>query len=358
MELFKLITTPTSYLPGDTIPKFETLVWSERYRAPGDFKLEVENEFAVLKKLPLGTLISHTDTKEVMIVENHEITRNPKDRSLKVNVSGRSFETFAENRITDGSKLALEAAVNIETLGPLSSSTIARNLLRIGLQPGTATADDAIPNLLVNEVMRSFDTAMLQVIKRGDIYGRVLEFLQICDAGIKINRPFGAQTTLDIIVHDGIDRTNSVIFYAQNEDLDDANYFWSIKSEKNYAQVTGKLYGRLYPDRNLLGVNQTGLNRKVAYVEANDLEETSYPPTATDVLSARGQLELDYMQRTSLLQAKISQTAKPKFKFDYDVGDIVTVFGEFDIDQVARVTEHILTVDKDGIRGYPSLNIL
>lgn len=355
MQIFKL---NASYLPSTTIQNFDTLAWTERYQTSGDFKLEVENELAVLYDLPLGTLISHTDTTEVMIVENHEIDRDS-TKGLKITVSGRNFETFAENRVTTGSGLAMETAgvANVETTASLPSSTIARNLLRTGLQPGTATADDAITNLTVYTVMRVLDTAMTYVVKRGDIYARVLEFLKICDAGLKTIRPNGAQTTLDLVVHDGIDRSQSLIFYAQNEDLDDAKYFWSAKGEKNYAAIATKINARLYRDRNV-GTNQQGLNRKVMYVEASDLEANYGAGTSTDVVSARGQTELDNKQRVSLLQAKISKTARPKFKFDYDVGDIVSVFGDFGVAQTMRVTEHILTVDKDGIRGYPSLNIL
>lgn len=357
MQVFKL---NASYLPSDTVQmkKDDTLAWTERYQVPGDFKLEIQNEVSVLFNLPLGTLMSHTDTTEVMIVENHEIDRNS-NKGLKITVSGRSFETFAENRLTLGSASALEAggAAIIQTTASLPSSTIARDLLRLALQPGTATADDAIPNLLAYSVMAFLDAPMSYVVKRGDVYARVLEFLKICDAGVKTMRPNGAQTTIDLVVHDGVDRTDSIIFYAQNEDLDDAKYFWSAKGEKNYAQIAGKLYARLYRDRNV-GTNQQGLNRKIMYVDANDLEAASYPPTSTDVMSARGQTELDKKQRVSLLQAKISKTARPKFKFDYDVGDIVTVFGDFGVAQTMRVTEHILTVDKDGIRGFPSLAIL
>jgi hypothetical protein len=57
------------------------------------------------------------------------------------------------------------------------------------------------------------------------------------------------------------------------------------------------------------------------------------------------------------MDAKISITAKPKFKIDYDVGDLVSVFGEFGTKQIFRVSEHILTVDKDGQKGYPTLSI-
>lgn len=92
------------------------------------------------------------------------------------------------------------------------------------------------------------------------------------------------------------------------------------------------------------------------YVDANDIEGT-IANTGSDVIYARGQSEMDDHKKIALLQAKISTTARPKFKVHYDVGDLVRVFGEFATAQTMRVTEHILTVDKKGMRGYPSLSI-
>lgn len=355
--LFKLTAT---HQPGDTIQTFQSLSWTERYRDAGDFQLVVENEVSILGKLPLGTLISHTDTKEVMIVENHEINRD-KEKKLLVTISGRSLETFAENRPTIGSALrmadpATDIATPPETSAVEPACHVAMHLLQGRLQPGIASASDAIPNLLVREDVLSHEWTMAHVIKRGDVYARVIELLRICDAGIKVIRPSGAQTTLDLVVHDGSDLTIPVIFYAQYEDLDDAKYLWSIKDYKNYAQIATHTYARLYRDANLTS-DLTGLDRRVMYVEADDILGIYDPPTAGDVVSARGQSELDGKPKISLMSATISVTAKPTFKINYDVGDLVTVYGEFGSSQTMRVTEHILTVDKTGRRGYPSLSI-
>lgn len=356
MELFKL---DSSYNPGGSVSlnkDGDTFVWSERYREAGDFMIVREDDITIMDLLPLGTLISHTDTLEVMIVESHEIEKDSK-KKIKTTIKGRTFETFAEQRPTLGTEYALYNALNesiVETLTGTPAS-VAVTLLSGRLVPGVATSDDAVPNLAVTSSMRVADTSMTRIIERGDIYARVLELLNISDAGIKVVRPNGAQTTMNIVIHDGLDKTSTVTFTAGLEDLENGKYLWSLKNYRNYAQVDAHDYVRRYRHRDL-GADATGLSRRILYVEASDIEGDFTPGTSSDAISARGQSALDEHKTVSLTQAKISESAKPKFKIDYGIGDLVTVFGEFAAAERMRVTEHILTMDKLGIRGYPSLS--
>lgn len=355
--LFKL---NAAQKPGDTIRKFSTLIWTERYQKEGDFTLVIEDDISQLTGLPPGTLISHTDTNEVMIVENQEIKRD-KQKKLLLTITGRSLETFAENRPTLGTQLPLydqttEEAI-IETTSVLPAENVARDLLRYCLESPYASSDNSIPNLTVKLAIREPDAPLSHAIKRGDVYSQVLELLGISNAGIKCVRPNGAQLTLDLVIHDGLDRRATVSFDSLNEDLEDPTYFWSIKDYKNFAQVSTHFDARLYRHRNLTGT-VVGLNRRIMYLEADDLEGDYTPGTATDVLAGRAQGALDEHKYIVLLSATVSETAKPKFKIHYDVGDIVTAAGEFTKAQPMRVTEHILTVDDTGVRGYPSLALL
>lgn len=358
MELFKL---DSSYNPGPTVALSQqdgdTLVWSERYREAGDFMIVREDDITIMDLLPLGTLISHTDTYEVMMVETHEVEKDNKSKKIKTTIKGRTLETFAEQRPTLGTEYALYNSLNesiVETLTGTPAS-VAVTLLSGRLVPGVASSADAVPNLAVTSSMRVADTSMTRIIERGDIYTRVLELLNISDAGIKVERPHGAQTTMNIVIHDGLDKTSTVTFYAAAEDLDNGKYLWSLKNYRNYAQVDAHDYFRRYRHRDL-GADATGLNRRILYVEASDIEGDFTPGTSSDAISARGQSALDEHKMVSLTQAKISESAKPKFKIDYAIGDLVTVFGEFAAAERMRVTEHILTMDKLGIRGYPSLS--
>jgi len=360
----KFFILNAAYKPGNTLDNFESLIWTERYRDSGDFKLTVENEISLLTKFPLGALVSHTDTSEVMIVENHEIERDS-DKKLKVIISGRNFETFAENRYTLGSNepLKLEPSPGVPgdekvyTTSAMTPADLVRMLFRYTLEPGYASANDAIPNLSTSVVMRVADLAMVHVVPRGQLYNQALEYLKIGNVGIRTTRPIGLATTIDIAIHDGIDKRSSVIFTALNQDLEETKYFWSNQNYKNYAQVSSELETRLYRHK-ALGSDLTGLNRRVLYVGANDILGEIPTPTNTDAVAARGQTALDENQKITLVQARISKTAEPKFKIHYDIGDLVKVYTEFSTSQDMRITEHILTVDKNGSIGSPSLSAL
>lgn len=354
MEFFKL---NSSHKPADTIQDFASLVWTERYQTESDFQLVVNNDVRILTALPIGSLVSHTDTNCVMIVENHEISRTA-DKKLVINVSGRSLETFLENRVVTACLFGLydvttEDAI-VQTI-TAAAEEAARQLISNAVVTGVAPTNEDIPNVATYLVIRDPDVSMTHVIKRGTVYARVMDLLGICNAGLKTVRPNGLQTTMDLVIYDGLDLLTSVIFYAQYEDLVDAKYFWSNKGYRNYAAVAAHFYSRQYRHRDI-PAPLSGLDRRILYVEADDLEGIYSPPVANDVIVARAQSALDEHKRISLLQAKISDTAKPRFKIDYNIGDLVTVFGEFSTAQAMRVTEHILTIDTEGMRGYPSLS--
>lgn len=352
MELFKLVNT--TWLPGTAVKEFDSLVWTERYQTAGDFQLIVKDDVSILTSLPLDTLISHTDTKEIMIVENHEIERDL-NKNLKVTVTGRSFETFTENRLTTGSANALEAAgVAINEAVTGTSPAIVQTLLATAVVSGPVA--DQIANTTTSVVVRVTDASLPQIIKRGDIYARILEYLQLGDYGIKIIRPVAAGGLMTFVIHDGLDLTKTVIFMAQNEDLDNAKYFWSHKDSKNYATVAAKSFTHEYRQRDLLS-DVTGLLRRRLYIETPELDGAYVFGSTDGVVSSRAQNELSLHPQITLLQGVISKTAKAKFKIHYDIGDLVTVFGEFGVSQPMRVTEHILTKDSAGIKGYPSLTI-
>lgn len=357
MEFFKL---DSSYRPSTTViaKDEDTLVWTERYQANGEFVYETEDDISILDVLPEGTLVSHNNTRQVMIVETHSIKRD-KDKKLKVKLSGRSFDTFAEQRATAGSASALYDGAGDQIVESITGTpeAVATQILSYGLEPGTASANDAVPNLNVYMVIRDPDSSRTHVIKRGDIYKAVREILNVSGAGIKTIRPEGATTTLDLVVHDGLDKTASVIFHALTDDLEDPEYLRSIRNYKTHAQIAAHDHARLYRHRDLVA-DVTGLNRRTLYVDADDIEGAFAVPTSTDAVATRAQGELDEHKRLSLMSAKIATTATPKFKIHYDVGDLVRVFGEFNSVQTMRVTEHILTYDKTGMRGYPTLNLV
>ena len=76
MELFKFVpgTTPTVLEQGQVINGYTSATWTERYSELGEFEIQTQLSSGLREFLPIGTLISHSNTLDVMIVENHERT--------------------------------------------------------------------------------------------------------------------------------------------------------------------------------------------------------------------------------------------------------------------------------------------
>jgi hypothetical protein len=86
-------------------------------------------------------------------------------------------------------------------------------------------------------------------------------------------------------------------------------------------------------------------------------------PTGTDrddILTAMQIFAIDAVSassQTSYLEAvEIAKTSSYKFREHYDVGDLVTVNGNYDVESVMRVTEHVEFQDENGQTGYPTLS--
>src|SRR6478735_7894203 len=100
MNLFKfnVVTDPTALDSGQYINGVESLMWVERYLEPGEFEIKAPLSSGLRDFLPLGTLISHIDTMEVMIVENHQVIEE-ETADPTIVITGRTFDTYLENRI-------------------------------------------------------------------------------------------------------------------------------------------------------------------------------------------------------------------------------------------------------------------
>ncbi len=66
MDIFKFKnpTHPTYLDQGELINGLKTIMWIERYRDICDFELVANAEVMVHKLLPIGTMISHTESTE------------------------------------------------------------------------------------------------------------------------------------------------------------------------------------------------------------------------------------------------------------------------------------------------------
>ncbi len=362
MDFFKFNPTGEETLleRGQLVNDLTSSMWVERYAVPGEFSFEARLSSGIREFLPLGTLISHVDTLEVMIVENQEITETVQEDSI-VTVTGRSFPSFLENRI-----VGMNAARGSSLITPyvLAENYVDQQLVfMINDHVSDAVeADDSLAYIdSSTEVTLETGESIERIIDRGTVWERVEELLKVDDLGIKTvrrNAFFGGSITsfTDIVIYKGEDRSADVMFSWKSGELDSANYLFSQKNIKNSAAVFGQ-YVCVVVD-----TGPANYDRRMMIVDATDIDGNfGSVPTGGAIfdiavqMATRGLQVLATQNEVNISQADVSKTTKYQYRRDYNVGDLVTLEGNFNQSQIMRVIEYAEIEDENGESGHPTL---
>lgn len=364
MDIFTI--RKSDYLNGELVNGLESVSWIEKYREPGEFKIICEPTDALRSQLARGTLISHTGTYDVMMVEDHNI--EDKNGKSVFTITGRSLDAFLENRIASANNFSLKNPLTEKTnlysfpAAKLSNQIV--YLIREHIMSAYQVLNimDDLPNVdVISEVVDALtinnDVKEL-VVKRGDLSKAVQELLKTIDCGIRVERPKLGVPSLRFIVHSGTDKTGSVQFSHENGDLENSRYFWSIKKAKNAALVAGEYYSRV-----IRPVGLSAFDVRMMFVEYPDLDDkpTESAPQLAYLDSVLNQVGLQALRENSeveILETSVSRFSKYKYLTHYNIGDFVFVRGNYGMNSVMRITSYASIEDKTGAYGIPTLSPL
>jgi len=371
----------TNYSTGTAVNNLDSVLWVERYLEPGEFKLICEPTPALRSQLALGTFISHVDTPEVMVVENHEI-RETFGSSPKLEVTGRSLDCFLEKRIISNGTAPFDTPFNQTTgnaiefsIGSSQPVDQAVYLLIAFFIGGTLTSSNVVSNVaIIKDTTIPTVTATENSYKRGtNLHKAVFELLQGSKLGIRFERPMRDKAGVPIhhydsvadpnalkmalYLHSGVDRSATVSFFYDSEDIKDARYFWSNKNELNLLEAC-TYYSRTLTYRG--GVTTTAWNNKTGYVDVTEIN-TKWAGNPTEfvrqasVLNQRTAEAFGASDVVTLMEATISPNAKYSYRDHYIVGDLVYVVGNYGVSSKMRVIENVEAWDETGYTSYPTL---
>jgi hypothetical protein len=364
MDFFKFNydTDQTILERGERINNIDRSTWIERYSDPGEFSFEAKVSTGLRDFLPVGTIISHVDTLEVMIVENHEISET-QEEDPTITITGRTFVSFFENRIVGVNQARasstrtpyiLAADVTWEQLVYLINDHIVDpydsddNLERV-----RAESDPDVHGVLEESVERN--------IEFGPVLGNILQILKIDDLGIKTIRPnlFGVGSVSETIIsiYSGVDRSKDVLFSWKSGDLEAAQYLFSNKNYYNSALVVGTYVVMMVDDP-----TYTKYDRRIMIVDGTDIDGYfGGLPTGVDLtnveygLTIRGYLAIVNQKNISIMQTDMSKTAKYQYRRDFNVGDLISLDGNFGQIAIFKVVEYAEIEDENGESGHPTL---
>jgi hypothetical protein len=360
MDLFKF-NSPTGapFRSGVALDKKPTsTMWIERYREPGEFKLEGPLSSGLREFLPIGTFISHFDTKEIMIVEDHTITDSEEDTT--VSITGRSLEVVLEDRIV-GAGLGWNDPITFTeyTLAANNIGAQALMLMQQHMALGwVSDPNDEIPYISVSNAVPIEGQVVQRVMKREDVHKALVGLLEINNYGIKNNRnPDGTAT---FVIHAGIDRSARVIFSWKYRDLTSAEYLFSRRTDKNVAYVKGR-----YVEEFVYAVGATKANRRVLLVDGSDLDDYfDAVPTGSNLsavrakMYTRGEQALMWNNPIDIARVDLAPITQFHFREDYEVGDLVAIDANYGAVDVRRVTEYTEIEDENGESGHPTFDVI
>jgi len=357
---------------GEIVNGLSSKMWIERYRDNGDFTFVAPVSSNMRSILPIGTFVTHSNTFEVMIVENHEITDN-NGQETTIKITGRSMETLLERRVVVSNpthsppQYPLTApysdyALSSDFTWNQAVTLISDHILGPDSVNQYRDPNMIIPYIKVNRSITGSGQTVARTVPRGDLYSALKNLLAIENLGIQTIRPHYGTTTPQYTVfniHNGLDLSETVNFSYNRGELINSDYLWSDKKIKNCAVVRGTYFEVFVTSPS----NPVGLDRRVMYIDASSLDKSySSPISATDqtiIQAALRQKGLDVLaaqKEIALVKAEINKTSTTaKYRTDYNIGDIVGVMGAFSENAKMRVIEHVEAEDSSGETSYPTL---
>lgn len=291
------------------------MIWTERFLSPGEFQLKTPYIEEMLEILPEKTLISHRQTKEVMMVEDHMIADN-QEGIPELTVIGRSVDSILESRYVEGpynkrrkmAKVYSNAGAALVLVWNVTVNDSGNDVTRQlsgednDGDPYTWNTKDPIPNVSVSDSVADPDPVKRKWLREGMLYPQLIKFLNMGDLGIRTIRPptaseqqvrvrnqknpsegaFGDIVRTEVLnvnslrfdVFSGLDRSHSqttnpkVIFNTLRGDILNAQNLWSIRDWKTACEVAASIN---VPDVYRAGQSgYTGWDRRVMMYDAGE----------------------------------------------------------------------------------------
>lgn len=355
----ELIIRDSDYLPIEVIDDYVSLVWADRYSAFGDFKLTYSVASDTASKItqprdPYFQLLSHPDSEYFMFIETASLDAE----TNLVTATGRSLEKLTDDKIN--LKGLASGSYFTGDVWDYMNSLVEDQMVPPGHVSATA---DQLANLWTGP-----HPFVLATITRphevGTIYSALAAVSQEQDVGFRIlyytyDAFNGQDNILRFDVYTGTDRTlaqnavDPVLFSPVLDNMDNVQYIDSTAAFKNviWLNDAGTITEYISPD--VTAYVPSDRFKKTTYADMSGIDRGTLTTPEWDAVKQGYALsQLAKAKEVHLIDGTLVPSNQFVYGTDYFLGDTVN-FGS--ADRTVRIVEHILTVDADGERSYPTL---
>jgi hypothetical protein len=354
---------------GTIIDDFQSLIWTERFRAYGDFQLDVVSTPENRSRFPIGACLAMNESNRVMKVKTYS-DKVADDGTKILSITGPSLEKILDDRIAK--KTLSDTTTEPKWIITDAPADIARLIFHNICVLGNLNVGDIIPyihegsSLPASTIPEPSDNITAELDPQ-TVYAATKDICDVWNLGFRLIRQ-GDAPDLYYDIYSGNDRTlgqstlTPVVFSPGLDNLQNVSELTSVDGAKNVAYVFSPAgYQVVYAD----GIDPTvaGFERNVIVVNATDITTddgnggTRTPTDIANALIQRGKDELAKNKGVSALDGEIRQDSQYRYGRDYIVGDLVVMQNADGVTNNMRVEEQIFVSDSQGERSYPTLTL-
>lgn len=351
MELLVLNTSFESIAVLDT---YESLIWTDRYNAYGDFEMFFAMNESFLTFLKEDNYLWLKDSEHTMIIEDIKINADTEEGNHLV-VTGRSLESILERRIIWGQRIfkgnlqnAIQTMLNECIISPAIADRKIPNFRFV------ASTDPKITSLKIDNQYTG-----------DDLYTVVKGLCEENNIGFKI--VLTDDNWFEFSLYAGVDRSYDqtenpyVVFSPNFENIINSNYFSSKASYRNVTLVAGE--GEGASRKTTVVGSGTGLGRRELFTDARDISSDTEDGTLSDAeyyaqLRTRGLKNLADYTVTTAFEGEVEVTRLFKYGEDFYIGDIVQIANEYGNEGSAYISELIISRSEEGFSVYPTFKTI
>jgi len=359
MEVYTLDTT---FRPKVQIDFFDSLIWTERCRAFGDFEMVVKATRANRSLFTTGTRFGSDSSYRVMTLETVEDTVDSDGKSV-LKLSGRSLEAILLDRIARPTFNDLTTTPKYVVTG--LPKDIATNLFRDICVTGALNTGDIISGVTLGSIFPADtigapSTSITIEFEPMTLYDAEVQLCDLYGMGFRLVRhPTTYGLYFDVYMGRNLTTQQNdlppVIFAPNLDNLQNTNELKSIAPYKNVAYVFSAVGHQIVYSDDVSPVI-SGLDRRVLLVNASDITDTD-PAVAATKMTARGYQELAKNRKVNAFDGEVNQYGSYKYGVDYNLGDLVEKRNSDGLTNQMQITEQIFVTDAEGARSYPTLSL-
>lgn len=338
----------------EVMDHYESAIWTDRFREPGEFELYLPAEDKIFNYLKCGAYLVNRYSEHGMIIEEIKIETDVEDGN-KVTVTGRSFESILDRRIiwnqTDFADTNLQTAIR---------RLLTENII------SPSIPERAIDNFIFED---STDSRITE-LKLTAQYNGENNLLEVINDICKSNK-IGWKVILNdekkfvFSLYMGTDRSyaqtteNFVVFSPKFDNFLNSNY---DEDEKNYKNVC-LIEAEWEQDNKVSRVvgEGSGLNRREMHTSGSGVNKKDDAgndiPYSTWIakLDEKGTEELVKNKKKEEFDGECDPFKTFVYGEDFFMGDTVQLRNEYGFEVTSKIIEFIYSENlSDGEKFYPT----